>query len=318
VGSKDVNVKQLYSNSTYANVDCNQDNQYNYNLIKAGTKALDSRVSLLNTLCIDNNFKVCKSFDGNSKRGIMTVLYQIDNFDGIETDQFFNLSNDESLKLSGMNDDKIAFDEIHSKIYSNLEKNKITDSSIDVLHVNRLHEVYQTKKNLHIKNIERANKAKILLNNARTLKDYNAAYTEWTNASNAFNHNGCLHPLPPIPKRLIKKPKVVNDCHTAYLLGYSIGESLGNLIKAVNGTEHDLDVQNKCVDQYAAYKKLKDEKTSSSGGICFDKGRKEAILKMYDLFGKSKTTWKEYQEKYNSYKQYNLGLGAKKYSADQI
>jgi len=138
------------------------------------------------------------------------------------------------------------------------------------------------------------------MRHAKNLKKYNEYYEQWKNLDKTFKSiSHCMPPIPPHPKVIRRNPPIVNKCHEAYKLGYSLGSELGNLVNKFTGTINDFELLNKCLGNYVAYKLLKDSVNEQVDGMCFDKGRKEALhiqesfigdKSKYDAFQKARLT----------------------------
>jgi len=138
----------------------------------------------------------------------------------------------------------------------------------------------------HKKKTDRAAQIIKELQNADSFEAYDKLYKEWEEHESALKEIGCIAPLPPIPKEVLPKPISVNICHESYLLGYSIGESIGELVFTVQGSEGDLKLQEHCLNQYSAWKRLKGNVSNSTlESMCFDKGKEESTKLQRQLIG---------------------------------
>jgi len=175
---------------------------------------------------------------------------------------------------------------------------------------------YNNVKNTHANVLKQVNDARNKMNSVKTATEYKAAYDLWKKAQSTLIDTGCIPPMPPLPKDYLAEAHVVNQCHDAYLLGFSLGDSLGDLVKEVKGTSSDLDKQNKCLDQYVAYAKLLPNKDKADKE-CFNKGRLDAKNAQRKIAGN-----KQYRDEYNKVKamnkdsKINYELGMDKYLND--
>jgi len=113
-------------------------------------------------------------------------------------------------------------------------------------------------------------------------EQYDAAIKNWNIVSASFKSKGCLPPIPPMPIVLRPKPTIIDECHEGYMIGYQIGEGLGDLVHTVHGNEKMMLEQNKCLENYSYFKRIKDS-SSKVVADCFDKGRRESIQNQMDL-----------------------------------
>jgi len=76
------------------------------------------------------------------------------------------------------------------------------------------------------KKIEEYKAAVNKMREAKDIKTYREGYKDWEEVKKHFEKNGCGPAIPPPPPKSYVKPKIEDECHRAYKLGWKIGKDI--------------------------------------------------------------------------------------------
>jgi len=61
---------------------------------------------------------------------------------------------------------------------------------------------------------------------AKSIREYREGYHDWQLVKEHFEIKGCGPAVPPPPPKSYVKPKIEDECHRAYKLGWKIGKDI--------------------------------------------------------------------------------------------
>jgi len=279
----DQNPNLNYDAENNSKIEC--DNEfYNYNKKFGNSKLHHNKARIEIDMCVDSNGAECVDFEDSSSTGILSFIYSVGSGLGLNSEDIFILEKGNE-ELHVLDDKKIDIDRTITekyRIFDQYEHKKLTEWN-DKLKT--LHEQYDSKQEVHASTMAEAEAAIDKLKNATTKEEYLEAYKDWENNEEKLKTNGCVGPAPPPPIDKTPKPLAIDECHESYLLGYHLGEAIGTLVYDTHGSPEHIDNQQKCLDNYAEYQRIKNKGVNSIENICFERGKDESIKLQRRLLG---------------------------------
>jgi len=78
------------------------------------------------------------------------------------------------------------------------------------------------------------------MKNSKSIQEYQLAYKDWEEVKKYFEKEGCGPAVPPPPPKTLEKPKIEDECHKAYKLGWKIGKDIALLVTESGETYGEL------------------------------------------------------------------------------